>query len=114
MEAIKNRLAIPRGAVKHWLLFGPRHSDIYPRRYPVGHRSPLMASGMEGKETYYEIGLYAREDGHGVEVERKVSSLSNESDGGNDSGVDLAEAVEEDYRLQVIIKNGGACAWWMV
>lgn len=57
VEAVKNHFKISHGAIKYWLHYGPRHSDVFPRRYPVRQQNPWKTPRMADKETCYEIGL---------------------------------------------------------
>jgi hypothetical protein len=119
IEAVKNRFKIPRGAIKHWLLYGPRHSDIFPRRYPIDRRTALRTSGLEdGEGYYYQIGLRPERDGNDI---LKASSPKDENaDEGCDSGVDMSEeeimAMLQDklWVVSGVVKDGGACVWWKI
>ncbi|KAF1929769.1 uncharacterized protein M421DRAFT_129167 [Didymella exigua CBS 183.55] len=108
VEAVKNHLYLPRGTIKHLLLYGPHYSEIFPRRYPVDHQSRLKASRMKDKNRYYEIGLYVHEEES--DDESKGSYGSIEDDAGLDSGVDMYE--EEALEQFHVVKDGSACAWW--
>lgn len=115
VEAVKNHFKISHGAIKYWLRYRSRHSDIFPWRYPVRQQNPLKTSRVADKETCYEIRLVLKmeEEEDDKDDEPKTSSMSEEDDTPYDSRVVLPEATKVKSQLQVVMKDGRVCAWWM-
>jgi hypothetical protein len=89
LDSIKDHFKIPRGALKHCLLYGPRHSDIYPRRYSVNQEGALKASSP------------SHVDGEAYDSRVDVSD-----------GENVSMLQEKLWVTNKLVKGEGACAWW--